>query len=77
MNGKLKAALVGAACLICCLPLIFAIVGATTGVTAAISVWLGRYDLAIIGALGLVAVIAMAVRRNRAPSESTAEADPR
>ena len=76
MNGKLKAALVGLACLICCLPLIFIIGGATSGLAGA-SVWLGRYDLAVIGALGLVAVIAMAVHRSNAPSEPKAEHDPR
>jgi hypothetical protein len=52
MNGKLKASPVGIACLICCLPLIITIVGATTGVAAAFSVWLGRYDLAILGTMG-------------------------
>ena len=77
MSGKLKATLVGLGCLICCLPLILTIVGATTGVAGAASVWLGQYDLAIIGALGLVAVVAMAVRSNRAPSPPKAEHDPR
>jgi hypothetical protein len=77
MNGRLKATLVAIACLICCLPLIFAIVGATSGIAGAASVWLGRYDPAVIGALGLLAVIAMAVRRNRTPSPSNAERDPR
>lgn len=77
MSGKLKAALTGFACLICCLPLIFTIAGATTGIAGAVSVWLGRYDLAIIGALGFFAVIAMAVRRDRTGSAPTAESDPR
>lgn len=77
MSGKLRATLVGLGCLICCLPLFFTIVGATTGVTAAVSVWLGRHDVAIIGVLGVVAVITMAVRRNRAPSPPNAEADQR
>ncbi|HJQ90716.1 MAG TPA: hypothetical protein VJ950_03350 [Acidimicrobiia bacterium] len=77
MSGRLKATLIGLGCLICCLPLIFTIVGATSGLAGAASVWLGRYDLAIIGALGLVAVIAMAVRRNRAPSPPKAEHNPR
>lgn len=77
MNGRLKATLVGLGCLICCLPLIFTIVGATSGIVGAASVWLGRYDLAVIGALGLVAVIAMAVDRNRALSAPKGEGDPR
>lgn len=77
MNGKLKATLVGIACLICCLPIIFTIVGATSGLAGAASVWLGRYDQTIIGALGLVVAIAMAVRGNRAPSAPKAERNPR
>ena len=77
MSGKLKATLVGLGCLICCLPLIFTIVGATTGLAGAASVWLGRYDLAIIGALGLVAVTARAMRRNRTPSAPKAKRNPR
>jgi hypothetical protein len=60
-----------------CLPLTLTIVGATSGLAGAASAWLGRYHLAIIGALGLVAVVAMAVRRNRAPFPPKAEHDPR
>jgi len=52
-------------------------VGATSGLAGAASIWLGRYDLAIIGALGLVAVVAMTVRGNRAPSPPKAEDNPR
>jgi len=77
MNRKLKATLVGLGCLICCLPLIFTIVGATSGLAGAASVWSGRYDLAIIGALGLVVAIAIAVRGNRAPSAPKAKRNPR
>lgn len=77
MSGKLKATIVGLGCLICCLPLIFTVVGATSGLAGAASAWLGRYDLAIIGAFGLVAVVTMAVRRNRTPSPPRAEHDPR
>lgn len=77
MNGNLKATIIGAACLVCCLPLIFTVSGATTGVAGAIGAWIGRYDLALIGALGLTAVIAIAIRRNpTTPADKVDEGRP-
>lgn len=65
MTERSKWILAGLACVVCCLPLIFALVGATSGVAGAIAVWLGHYDLAALALLGLAAVVSMAIRRTR------------
>ena len=66
MSRKLEAILIAAACLVCCLPLLLTLAGATTGIAGAVGVWLGRHNLTIIGAaLGPALVMAMALRRHQ------------
>jgi hypothetical protein len=65
MTGRLKAVLVAAACLVCCIPLVLGIIGATTGIAGAVGIWVRRYDLALLALLGLIAVIAIVVHNRR------------
>jgi hypothetical protein len=65
MTNRLKAVLVAAACLVCCIPLILGIIGASTGIAGAVGIWFRRYDLALLALLGLIAVIAAVVRDRR------------
>jgi hypothetical protein len=64
MTSRLKAVLVAAACLVCCIPLVLGIIGASTGIAGAVGIWFRRYDLALLAFLGLIAVI-VAVTRDR------------
>lgn len=65
MTDRLKGALVAAACLACCIPLVLGIIGATTGVAGAVGIWFRRYDLAVVETLGLIAVAALVVSDRR------------
>lgn len=65
MTNRLKAVLVAAACLVCCIPLVLGIIGASTGVAGAVGIWFRRYDLALLAFLGLIAGIAVMVRDRR------------
>lgn len=65
MTDRLKGVLVAAACLVCCIPLVLGIIGATTGVAGAVGIWFGRYDLAFVGTLGLIAVVALVISDRR------------
>jgi hypothetical protein len=65
MTDRLKAILITAACLVCCIPLIVGVLGATTGISAAVGLWFRRYDIAILALIGLVAVIATTARERR------------
>lgn len=66
MSKQLRAALIGLACLACCLPLVLGVAGATTGVAGAIGAWLGSYEIAVISLIGLAVVATIAVRESRA-----------
>jgi hypothetical protein len=65
MTSRVKAILVAAACLVCCISLFLGIIGATTGIAGAFGIWFRRYDLTLLALLGLIAVIAVAVRDRR------------
>lgn len=65
MTDRLKGVLVVAACLVCCIPLVLGIIGATTGIAGAVGIWFRRYDLAVVGTLGLIAVVALVVSDRR------------
>jgi hypothetical protein len=65
MTDRLKGALVAAGCLVCCIPLVLGIIGATTGIAGAVGIWFRRYDLAVVGTLGLIAVVALVVSDRR------------
>ena len=65
MTNRLKAVFVAAACLVCCIPLILGIIGASTGIAGAVGIWFRRYDLALLAFLGLIAVIAAVIRDRR------------
>jgi hypothetical protein len=45
MTNRLKATLIAAACLVCCIPLVVGVLGATTGIAGAIGLWFRRYDI--------------------------------
>lgn len=62
MTSRLKAVLVAAACLVCCIPLVLGIIGASTGIAGAVGIWFRRYDLALLAFLGLIAVIVAVTR---------------
>lgn len=63
MTNRLKAVLVGAACLVCCIPLVLSVVGVSTGIGGAVALWFRRYDLVVLGALGLIVVSLVAFGR--------------
>jgi hypothetical protein len=65
MTDRVKGVLVAAACLVCCIPLVLGIIGATTGVAGAVGIWFRRYELAVVGTLGLIAVVALVVSDRR------------
>lgn len=65
MTDRLKGVLVAAACLVCCIPLVLGIIGATTGVAGAVGIWFRRYDLTVVGTLGLIAVVALVISDRR------------
>jgi hypothetical protein len=65
MTNRLKGVLVAAACLVCCIPLVLGIVGATTGIAGAVGIWFRRYDLTLLGLLGLIAVLGWVIRERR------------
>jgi hypothetical protein len=66
MSNRLKAVLVGAACLICCIPLVLTVVGASAGISGAVAVWFRRYDLALIAGVALVSFLVWRLsQRNR------------
>lgn len=67
MNSKLKAFGVGLACLVCCLPLIFAITGITAGATGAVGYWLGRNEAILVAGIGLIYLATVVVRHLRTP----------
>jgi len=64
MTNRFKATLI-AACLVCCIPLVVGVLGATTGIAGAIGLWFRRYDIAILALIGLVAVIAITAHERR------------
>lgn len=70
MNGRLKTVGIVVACLACCLPLILAVAGATTGAAGAFGYWLGRNEALIVAAFGLTYLIILANRHTRARSVS-------
>jgi hypothetical protein len=72
MTRRLRAVLVTAACLVCCIPLVLGIIGASTGVAGAVGIWFRRYDLAVLALLGLIAIIAVVVRDRRAKTSQEA-----
>jgi hypothetical protein len=65
MTNRLKAVLFAAACLVCCIPLVLGIIGASTGVAGAVGIWFRRYDLTLLALLGLIAVVGWAIRDRR------------
>lgn len=67
MNSKLKAGGIGLACLVCCLPLIFAITGITAGAAGAVGYWLGRNEALLVAGIGLIYVTTVLVRHLRTP----------
>jgi hypothetical protein len=50
------------ACIICCLPVILATAGVTTGVAGAVGYLVGHYEGLIIAAVGLAYLVAVMVR---------------
>lgn len=66
MKGRMKAIGIGLACLACCLPLILAVTGATTGVTGAVGYWLGRNEALLVAGLGLAYLAVVVIRHTRA-----------
>lgn len=68
MSNRFKAVVVAAACLVCCIPLVLGIVGATSGFAGAAGLWFRRYDLAVIAGVGLTAVLVLAYGRR--PSQN-------
>jgi hypothetical protein len=54
------------ACLACCLPLLFAIAGVTTGAAGAVGYWFGRNQALIVVGIGLTYLVITATRHIRA-----------
>lgn len=74
-NGKTVAFAV--ACLACCLPLLFAIAGVTSGAAGAVGYWFGRNEALVVVAIGLSYLLFTAVGHIRAKAANVEKlADP-
>lgn len=73
MTNRLKAVLIAGACVVCCIPLVLGVLGATTGIAGAIGLWFRRYDLGLLAVLGLIAVFAVVPRHRRSTTQQKGE----
>ena len=66
MKGRLKTVGIGLACFACCLPLILAIAGITTGTAGAVGFWLSRNDAQVVASVGLAYLLTVIIRHLQA-----------
>jgi hypothetical protein len=66
MSVRIRVVGVGLACLACCLPLLFAIAGITTGTVGAVGYWFGRTEALVAAGLALAYLLIVISRQLRA-----------
>ncbi|MGH8873198.1 MAG: hypothetical protein ACRDWS_14640 [Acidimicrobiia bacterium] len=71
MKRWMKPVGIAMACLACCLPLIFAIAGVTTGAAGAVGYWLGRNEALLVAGLGISYLLTVIIRHTRASRMTT------